>query len=438
MTEQNKIGVILSNISFRSDIRLFISELSKSNKVVLFGSLNDYKSIECQGCEFREIKEIKNPIFKIYNTILRKVYFYIGNLPNTKNAYNDYQVRLIHKSKDKKYIKKSLKTHRIKMFLPHFFSFDKYLSLLTHGKSYISDIDLFIAYSDFNKDNLLSQIIKEKKRLVGYIHSWDHIPKFTRFLKNNITYITWNEFIKDDLVNIHNIENDKILTLGASQFYFIKDFITNSINQDNVKEKYIYFPCSFGYPKIAIQEVKIIINLSEQLSNLDNNIKLIVRPYPMLKSWNIYKPLETLDNIVFDDFKQSKDLYMDQADHLHKCKMIENALAVFHSGTTIGLEASYFETPVIYLNVEDIDYGFSTSDENHIFYSWNQYHLKKYYFLPEYSSVVKDKKEMKEVLKIILSGNVNDLLHYNKHLRTYSPLYSKSEFISAFEKLIEH
>lgn len=432
-----KIGLILNHISLRSDIRLFIEELSIKNNVVLYGRLEDYELINCQNCEFREIKPVKNLLFKFFNKILRTLYYFIGNLPYTRKEFNDYQVRIIHKIKDQNYIKKDLKRHKLRMKLPHFFSYDKYLSFLFSGNSNISDVDLFIAYTDLNNDNLISQIVQENKNLIVYVHSWDHIPKFTRFLKNKVTYLTWNEFIKDDLINIHKIDKNKIIALGASQFYFIKDFINYGDYKDTVKKKYIYFPCSFGYPKVAIQEVKIIKSLSEELFNLDNSITIIVRPYPMLKSWKIYKTLENLKNVSFDSFKQSKDLYMSQNDHMHKCKMIKGAIAVIHTGTTIGLEASYFETPVIYLNINDINYSVSEFDENHIFYSWNQYHLKKYYYLTNFTSVVKTKLELINVLKMLLSGDIDELLLYNKKLRTYSPLFNISEFTSEFVKVIK-
>lgn len=438
MKQKGNVGIILNHISLRSDIRLLINELSVTYHVVLFGERNDYYLLDCGQCDFRQTKILSNNFLaNLRNRILRFLYFFFGNLPKTRKEYDDYQVRMIHKLETIQ-IKKALKKHRIKMILPHFFSFDLYLKLLKPSKCRVSDIDYFIAFTDLNTDSLLSKIIKEKKRLLVYVHSWDHIPKFTRFLKKNVEYITWNKLIKDDLVNIHGIDENKIYTVGTSQFYFIKDYFeSRNIKKTSKLSKYIYFPCSFGYPIVANQEVKIIIFLSEILMKVDRDIKIVVRAYPMLKNWKIYGQLSGLENILFDDFEITGDVILDKDKHLYKTAMIDNALAVFHTGTTIGLEASYFDTPVIYLNINDLEYGILKPNQNHIQHSWNQYHLKKYYLLPKYISVVQEKGRVKDIIYMLLNNDKTELLKYNQLLRTYSPLMSISEFTAQFIDLIQ-
>ncbi len=427
-----KIGVILDHISLRSDIRIFIEELGKDHQLCLFGYKSELESLD---------GEFESRIFyshsNLWNNFLKLIYYFFGNLPSTKSEYKEYIERRLFKSESQKNIKKGLLKLKIRMLCPQLISFDTYIKLRKTKNNKIDDIDVFISFTDINNEDIISDIIKQKKKLYTYVHSWDHIPKFHRFSRKHIHYITWNNNLKRDLIKIHQVSERNVSTLAASQFYFIKEyFINKKKNEDAIAEEYVYFPCSFGYPKVVKQELKIIEKLAEELSKIDSDIKLMVRSYPMLKDWGIYDDLKSIENIVFDDYERSKKIILNKNQHMNKCHLIENAVAVFHVGTTIGLEASYFDTPVIYLNIEDIDYGLSKNDPSHIFNSWNQYHLKTYFKFNTFKSVVCSLKELKEVLTLIIQKDAQ-LLDYNDHLRSNSKLLTINEFKEEFLNIID-
>lgn len=439
MTKNKKIGVILNHISLRSDIRLFIEELSKQQEVVLFGSEEERKFLEHNGYEFRVAESSEHGFFwRVYNKFLQQLYFYFGNLPKTRKNYSDYVKRRLRKSKASIWqVRLSLFKLSLKLILPDLIDFDKYIKAKRSKAIEIGDVDQFISFTDVRFEHLVSQIIKVQKPLFTYIHSWDHIPKFHRFSKKHINYITWNQPIKEDLHTIHDIPSERITTLAASQFYFIWDYLKKSTEEPQKRDfEYIYFPCSFGYPKVAVQEVQLILRVADLLKKYKPKWKLMVRLYPMLDDWNIYKKLKEQENIVFDEYNRHGEVLLDKEQHLHKCEVISSSRAVFHAGTTIGLEASYFDIPVVYLNLKDLDYGVETENPNHIFRSWNQYHLQKYYLLDNEPGVVSTLEQLSFVLKQITQGK-NDLMSYNNILKSYSNLLSIEEFTHQFLDILK-
>ena len=439
MKSKRKIGVVLNHVSQRSDIRLFIEELSRREDVVLFGSEEEQELIDLNYYEFREVVNVNSWFFTFYNRVLRFIYFFIGNLPKTRRAFNDYQIRLINKAENNTKNRKRMIRHKIRMLMPHFFSYDLFLRLFASGDTEIDDIDLFIAYTDLNHESLLSKVKKSGGKLIVYIHSWDHIPKFTKFPKNEVKYITWNKQIRQDLIQIHGVSHNLIKELGASQFYFINNYLSEPVLKkpfDGVP--YIYFPCSFGYPIVARQEVKIIGFLAKTLREISEEVKLVVRAYPMLMNWGIYDSLKELDNILFDDYQKMHSTGLSKSNHLKKSWLIDHSMAIFHAGTTIGIEASYFSKPVVYVNIKDIDYGISISDRNHIQYSWNQYHLKKYYALEGYEEVINTCDAAKRYITKLVNNGPSIPLEYNETLSSYSPLMKIEDFTKQFVELIDN
>ena len=156
----------------------------------------------------------------------------------------------------------------------------------------------------------------------------------------------------------------------------------------------------------------------------------------MLENWGIYDVLKSKKNIVFDVYERNNELLLDKDQHYHKCERINSSMAVIHAGTTIGLEASYFDVPVVYLNIQDLDYGISMDDSSHVFHSWNQYHLQKYFNLEGTKFVVKSVDDLRSILVAIVDKKI-DQLSYNEKLRTYSSLLNIEEFTERFVDLIE-
>ncbi len=438
MKSKRKIGVVLNHVSQRSDIRLFIEELSRREDVVLFGSEEDAKILGHIHSEFRIIKPPELGLGgKVYNKVLQQLYFYFGNLPKTRKNYSDYVKRRLRKSKSSWFkIALSLLKFNVKYILPDIFPFDKYIILKKTGIHKIEDLDVFISFTDIVFEGLIARIIKEQKPLFSYVYSWDHVPKFHKFSKKYIKYVTWNKEIAKDLNSLHGVPYQNISIIGASQFHYIHEYLKSPPKGMNGYHfEYIYFPCSFGYPKVARQEVKMIEKVAEKLYEMAPEWKLMVRSYPMLENWEVYGALKERNNIIFDEYIRDDSVLLNGEQHLQKCEVISSSKAVIHAGTTIGLEASYFDVPVLYLNLEDVDYGIPQNSPNHIFRSWGQYHLKKYYALEGEDSFVTSIEKLESNLQQIIAGK-KTYQNYNQKLKSNSSLMDIKQFTDTFLKIL--
>ncbi len=141
MSRKIKIGVILNHVSLRSDIRLFIEELSKSQQVVLFGSKEDATLLKSGTYEVREVKQVGSLVKRVYHKILKLIYYYFGNLPKTRDNYRDYFKRRLYKEGTKIRIFSGLIKLKLQLILPEILSFDKYILLRHPDLIEMDDID---------------------------------------------------------------------------------------------------------------------------------------------------------------------------------------------------------------------------------------------------------------------------------------------------------
>ena len=155
----------------------------------------------------------------------------------------------------------------------------------------------------------------------------------------------------------------------------------------------------------------------------ESNMSVVFRPYPNLEQWQPYEELKAVKNLTFDQFEKSGTHTFSEEDLIYKLQMIHAAQAIVHCGTTIGLEASYLDTPILYLNIGDMDFGLKENHHNHIARAWQQDHLQKYFFKPEFENVVETKADLKKVI-LSLSEGEEQLLGYNDLLRSYTELKS--------------
>lgn len=426
-SKKTTIGFIISHYNLRNDVRLLIEELDKRQDIdlILYALPREFEQIPDRYEKVR----LKQTPRTAKNLFLQKRYEFFGNLPNTLQNYKDYIVRRHYKNKSSAWSKFRMKTElAFKSGLPQSVDFDAYMNSISFVSTpRVDEVDCFFSFTDVNNENILAEIYQKDKKIFTYVYSWDHISKFHKFSKNKIQYITWSGSFKRDLMKIHDVKEQNISSVASTQLAFIYDYL--STHQSKEKENYIYFVASFGYPKVAEQEIILLKIFAEKLQIIDPNAKIIFRPYPILDDWNFYGDLKKLPNLKFDSYKKEGDFYFSVSDIEYKLMKIQSALAVVHCGTTVGLEACYFDTPVIYLNVDDLDYGIKKTNKNHIIQSWNQYHLKTYFKRSEYKNVVEKKSDIDRLVRKIIDRD-RDLMLYNHELRKVSKLMSLEKFAS--------
>lgn len=344
-----KIGFVVHFFDFRNDVRMLIKEVAKKHDVVLYVNKNHFSDVKNHNIEGTSVKLIDEKINSKRNKILHILYYFFKNLPASRNNFflmETFKIEKIQNKIKKKYASIILKTI---MVLPKLIKYDWYLNKLSYSKKTdLKDIDQMIFFTEISNDHLLSRCINEQIKTSVYVYSWDHPFKQTKF-SNKVNYKTWSQSTKNDLVDLQKIDPNNIQILGSSQFGYIYDFQKNYNNSRTFKFKYIYYACAIGIDTLVKEEIKLIKKLNSIINKHASNLKLVVRPYPVLNDWSLYEILKN-EGIIFDDNFRTTDLSVKNSNIQEKFEKIKNAELVLHIGTTFGLEASFFKTPSVIID----------------------------------------------------------------------------------------
>jgi hypothetical protein len=321
----------------------------------------------------------------------------------------------------------------IAMKLPKLISYDYYLNNLEYKKATsIEDIDQFICFTDISDSYLLARLIREKKQVKVYVYSWDHPCKQMKYSRQ-VKYLVWNEGIKQDMIALQHVEPSQITITGASQFAYVQQFLSIPRGQltNPFSFRYIYFGCAIGAPEIVKEEIKVIELISRIMQEVVPDLRLVVRPYPVMRNWQVYEVLKSKPNIVFDDQFRSKDLSVGEEFVMDKFNKIYHAEAFIHLGTTLGFEACFMDTPSVIIDFDEFKNIQSLlSIRNFV----HQYQNEKYLLLDSYPNVVHTQDELLTLLSDI-QINKQHYLDYNQAIRNTTQLKSFEQFAAS---IIQH
>lgn len=420
-----KLGIAAQYINTRSDIREFIVELSKRHVIVLFLNAGDlgFKKYFSDEVEIRQIKTaIKGSLRNIVMVFLFNLF---GRIPKSRqNYFMTEQFKYSNASvKNIKYYLNYI-LFKLSRFTPKWLSYDRYLKMLAYSQSTgISDIDKFLLFTPIYNDHLLAQLIDEDKKISVYVYSWDHPCKMKCFSKKVDRYFVWNAGLKDDLLELQNIEPEKIEIWGSTQLTYIASYkeMDCKLKENKYPFKYFYFGCATGYKKLVKEEVSFIADIAGILKEFPE-YRLLVRPYPFLALWELYDSLKQYENVVFETYdKVSKDKINGlERTIFDKLNTIAHAEAFIHIGTTMGFEAAYFNKPVCMINYVD-------GKMRHVHDFIHQYQNDKYLCAAHYKNVIKDKVQLREVIAGIASGR--DFTAYNETIAGTTPALSMVDYI---------
>jgi hypothetical protein len=223
---------------------------------------------------------------------------------------------------------------------------------------------------------------------------------------------------------LHQVSSKSIEAAGASQFSIIKKYLMEKKNEydSKINYKYIYFACGVGYDELIEEELRYAEEIAKELL-ICGNVKLLIRPYPFAQSKESYKKLLCYNNVVIEKYNYSPSSIEEfEKVQFDKFKKIENALAFFHLGTTIGYEAAYFNVPVIKIN-----YEIENTKKLKIMFFMRQYQNQKYLNTLNSPNVINARVQLSSVLNEIIDGDIEKYLSYNKLFRSTTPLKSFEE-----------
>jgi len=412
-----KIGVFAQYIDTRQDIVEVIRRLALKHEIVVYARQTDidkFNTVLSEKITVSQIPDFSGYI-KIFMLVWQYLYLLLGQIPDSRyNYYMTEKIKLLNPGLkyNQRIISKILLT--LSKITPDFISYDQYLDgllLIKNSSKTPFDIHVFLCFTEIYHDWMLTQILSQNKPVWIYVYSWDHPCKMKTFSKR-AKYLVWNEGIKNDLIDIQNINPEKIFVLGATQFAYIDAFWAAKSKPQYpalIDSPYVYLGCATGYDRLANQEIKYCVQIAALLLEILPKWKLVVRPYPFLKNTQVYHPLSCYSNVILDTVRNHNSRH-------EKFEKIRDAKAFFHFGTTMGYEAAYFETPSFLIDLAD-------SVKDSLLNGFvHQYQNDKYLNQPAGSNVIKSKEELATVL-INISGKKADLYH-NKNLRKTMKLQS--------------
>lgn len=282
-------------------------------------------------------------------------------------------------------------------------------------------------------------------KVTCWLYSWDHQYKDSFLPSIFSKYIVWNDEMKNELNRIHYVPIEKQVVSGPVQFDYLKLYRNLSLDKVNDtelsefiscnKKEYLLYLFGTGYEPALSQEIELVQHIAKMVEDIDPNIPILARPYPDSKygSKPFYKLNELPNVYVQKDLKQFN--VQDEQTNIVKVLSMKNALGVINLYTTMGLEASYTDTPIIQLAYipKVIKKVNSKKDAVLSIHSlMNNEHLNKFLFKKEYANVVNDDKELYNLLKTLIIQNHDFNDSFNRYLQIFCHNYAERLAMSNF------
>ncbi len=414
-----KLGVIIQHFDARNDVRELVGLLAREHEVVLFGEAGKLRPIDA-GCEKRAFLQQR----RLRDRVALQAFNLVGSLPASRN---NYAVTELFKLSNLPALHRRLAALRLRlrMQMPSLMTFDQLLNHLEGSDAtLIDDIDRFLVITELSNAPFLARVLKAHKPVDAYVYSWDHACKHLTFSQRIDRWLVWHEGIAEDLVDLQGIMRDRIEVSGATQLAYIHEYLASPESRKRrIDQRYVYFGCGVGQPEMARQEVRLIGFLAEVLQEVDPSIRCIVRPYPMLAATDFFQELRRRPNVEFDDAYRvgSVDRSLSREAIFERLNLQEHACAFVHCGTTMGLEGAYFDSPLLFLALDDFDFGLDRRHPLHLSRFIHQYHNDKYMILDGYPNVVRRASVLPAVLRAMLDDPAVHL-PYNREIARHIPL----------------
>ena len=427
--KRKRIGVLPSHSDARPDIMDFLIQLEESNAIecVVFR-----KSME--NATSANERELLGHRGSFYFKLIRNLYSRFGELPKSKQ---NFLITELFKLSSATGLKKKLNEWRLyirsinRLPIP----LKWYHRLICNvDKSEISDIDAFLLISEISDDALVSRISSLKKPVYLYVYSWDHPCKHTN-LPNNLTgYFVWNTQVKNDLISLCGVPKENIHIVGATQLAGLKEFLDLPTSDKDLKtnaELTIYFGSAVGTLELAKEEAKFVELVYKICCEINQPFQIIFRPYPFLANWSIYDSLKALPHISFDIWERNDGddwrTMSRQVIH-HRNQMLNNADIFIHMGTTMGLEACFFDTPSVLIDAGTKSKFREIKPSQMMQNFCDQYHLNQHMKFEKSPNVIRTEEELQQLLKIAFNPETKgQLVKYNNWVRKDTELKSLTE-----------
>jgi len=260
---------------------------------------------------------------------------------------------------------------------------------------------------------------KKGLEIVSWVYSWDNPMKDNEFMPNADHYLVWNRENALDLERYHGIPPEKCHIVGPVQFDYLLGRKSRATSRESGRGRYVLYACTSGNRYHLEQEEKFILKIRNMLDAINPDVELKVRPYPFRKSKDFaYNALRKRQGISVLDFGQlqENEVVIDKKDLDERFDQIDCALCMIHLGSTIGLEASFSDTPILHL---DYTYPGNVPDWMDIKHPLKNEHLA-HMIDYDYPNTIGNEEDLKRALREIVKGERKRYMPYSKKLQKFA------------------
>lgn len=415
------LGVHAGDLDLRNDARWLLRLISASCRVVL------YANADCRFDDLEDVVEIRliRTNHGIRYRLWRTLYRLFGPVPSRMDYYSN-AMRRLQKLKGWARFRAGV-IAKVRFAVPRIFSIEWYLKRISSfDTTPIDGVDRFLFLTHIENLMFFARAVNSEIPTVLYLSSWDHVCKDTCYPKTGVDYLVWNQGCREDLQRYHGVEGERIDVVGSTQLVFVESYLKSQISAASERiSKQVYYVCGHGYPGYVEQELELVRRLHQAIQEVDREITLCLRPYPNQRSWQIYQQLaQDLGLRLDDNFQQQERSRSQTFDEIYsKYDMVQQSIAVFHCGTTLGLEAAFLKAPVFLVVPWDWDLGVKPRSLRHISNVFKLQHLQRYLVHPEYPNVITKEDELIAAIEKALCED-SSILDYNERCAQEFPLRS--------------
>ena len=276
-------------------------------------------------------------------------------------------------------------------------------------------------------------------RIVCSVFSWDNPMKDNEFMPDADRYLVWNRENRETLGQLYGIPGEIVDIVGPVQFDYLLDRRKPEAAPGPGPGRYILFACSTGIPFHIEQEVELVLLIRRLVDGVDPSVTVVVRPYPYSRDEHAYDVLKDREGIEVASFGTFTDwkIEITRDDLDGKLAQIEGAASIVNVVSTIGLEASFTETPILQVAFTVPGKHEPWQDLAHIF---KNDHLG-WIIDPDYPNTVRDEEELGRALADVLGGRGGRYLPYREKLQRFANPMDvqsyKEVYLRRLEELLE-
>lgn len=219
--------------------------------------------------------------------------------------------------------------------------------------------DLVFYTSMFSPQRTGLELEAEQRKIssIAFIMSWDNTAVKGPLNQRPSKFIVWNEIMKNELIDYHMVEHDRIFVSPPPQFDCYQHQRSIQNLEDFCKKYSIpsgkkIISYTTGTPGCAPRDFEVVKMLCEEIKsrNLNDSIHLIIRPHPkdQLSKYEFITevPFATLQkpgrtSSAMDSWNPSRENMEELAELMLYSDININV------ASTITIDAAIFDTPVI-------------------------------------------------------------------------------------------